>query len=44
MKVGTEAELVCPPEYAYGARGAGRDIPPNSTIKFEVKVLGFHYD
>ncbi len=28
MKVGGKAKLVCPPELAYGARGAGRDVPP----------------
>lgn len=41
LRVGDEAELVCPPNFAYGARGAGSDIPPNATILFQVKVLGF---
>ena len=38
MNVGGKAELVCPPESAYGAEGAG-PIPPNSTLHFEVELL-----
>lgn len=39
MKVGGKAKLTCPAAIAYGARGAGGGIPPNTTIQFEVELL-----
>ncbi|KAG0004045.1 cytochrome P450 monooxygenase 9 [Entomortierella chlamydospora] len=41
MKIGELAELVCAPDYAYGASGSPPKIPGNSTLKFEVELLGF---
>lgn len=38
MRVGGTRRIVSPPQLAYGARGAGEDIPPNAVLVFELKL------
>ncbi len=39
MKVGEKVRLTIPPELAYGSQSVG-PIPPNSTLIFEIDLLG----
>ena len=39
MPVGSKWELYIPSGLAYGPGGAGGQIGPNSTLKFEVELL-----
>jgi FKBP-type peptidyl-prolyl cis-trans isomerase FklB len=39
MPTGSKWQLFIPPDLAYGDRGAGADIEPNSTLIFEVELL-----
>ena len=41
LKLKQKATITCPPEYGYGKRGAGSDIPPNATLIFDVEVVDF---
>ncbi|MGH0120560.1 UNVERIFIED_CONTAM: hypothetical protein FKN15_009347 [Acipenser sinensis] len=41
MKIGEVCQLICSPEYAYGAAGSPPKIPPNSTLVFEVELFEF---
>lgn len=40
MKTGAKWQLFVPAELAYGEKGAGRAIGPNSTLIFEVELVG----
>jgi len=39
MKPGAKWQLFIPADLAYGERGAGKDIGPNSTLVFDVELL-----
>ena len=39
MRKGQKAKLICGPDYAYGAAGAGGVIPPNVTLHFDVELI-----
>jgi FKBP-type peptidyl-prolyl cis-trans isomerase FklB len=42
MEVGTKLRIVCPPEIAYGERGAGGAIGPHSVLIFEMELISIN--
>ncbi len=42
MEAGEKRKLTIPPELGYGSQGAGRLIPPNAILIFEVDLLGIN--
>lgn len=41
MRKGEKAVLTCAPQYAYGVAGSPPKIPANSTLIFELELLGW---
>ena len=42
MSVGDKWRIACPPELAYGARGAGDAIPPNTALVFDIHLIAIN--
>lgn len=42
VRAGDIIEMTMKPELAYGAAGAGADIPPNATLTFVCEILAVH--
>ncbi|KAL6124389.1 hypothetical protein ACLB2K_076902 [Fragaria x ananassa] len=42
MQVGGKRRLVIPPSMAYGSKGDGKDIPPNSWLIYDIELVKVH--
>ncbi len=42
MSMGQRAKLTISPDLGYGAKGVPGAIPPNSTLIFDVELLGLN--
>lgn len=40
MPVGSKWHVAIPPTLAYGTHGAGADIGPNTTLLFDIELIG----
>lgn len=40
LRVGERAEIVCPADVAYGAKGSPPAVPGNARLTFEVELIG----
>ena len=41
MSVGERARITCEPDWAFGSAGVGDVVPPESTVVYEVELLGW---
>ena len=44
MKVGEKANVVCPPEAAYGSLGRSPNIPPNAVVAYDIEIDAIESD
>ena len=42
-RAGDRVLAIIPPELGYGENGSGEDIPPNSTLRFDIEILSVAY-
>jgi len=42
MKQGSKYKIFCPPNLAYGPRGSGAKIGPNTALIFEIELIGIN--
>ena len=42
LSLGEKISVICPYDLAYGDKGHGKMIPPNSDLKFEIELMKIH--